>query len=186
MAPRGENGFGSTDPTTPLVLGCAAVGALAMALGVGAYLLLARPTSPTGVAAPPVPMPMPMPLPAPATALAPESPPAPAPPAPLADPPPPIEGAIPREAIRAAVQRHLSEVRRCYEDALARDPTLEARVVAHFVVGTDGSVRSASVDGADDVVLTTCIASRVRTWAFPAPEGGALVTVHYPFVLSPE
>jgi hypothetical protein len=84
------------------------------------------------------------------------------------------------------IRRQLGGVQRCYEDSLTSHPEVvgDVRIVAHFIIGADGRVTTATVDGSDDTVLTTCVAVRVRSWEFPAPAGGGVVGVNYPFVLS--
>ncbi len=185
MPMRGEREHGESSPMVPLMVGCAVLTALLAAVGLGGYFLIARRmvgySSAAGRAVTPLP---------PAPIVAPPSLPEPAPDparAPLIEPSADgteIEGALLREVIARVVRRHLAQVQRCYEIELRADPALTARVVAHFTIDATGSVSAASADGSDDVALTTCIAAAVRTWTFPAPEGGGVVTVNYPFVLS--
>jgi len=179
MADRGERGGESGSPTGPLMLiGCAAFVLLLAGLGVGAFMFLAggatrRPSVPaTTIAVPPSTPPPRLPpavsAPSPAPSAAPNA----------------IPGALPADVIRRVVRAHIGQVQRCYEDRLATDPTLTARVMAHFTIAADGSVSEVSVDGSDDTILTTCIGAEVRSWTFPAPTGGGVVTVNYPFVFS--
>lgn len=209
MANRGERAPERSDAMLPIALGCAAL-MVVMCGGGGlvAYAYLRAVDQASGiigatapiVPATPVAVPTPAPvLPAPVSA--------PEPPAtdvghggsgfydPSATPDPDpqavtihegaeVSGALSPEVIRRVVLRHIAEVRGCYEHALATDPGLTARVVAHFTIGPDGRVTAATVDGSSDAALTTCIASRVRAWVFPTPAGGGTVRVNYPFVLT--
>ena len=110
-----------------------------------------------------------------ATCLYPDSPP------PSADP---SRGLLSREAIRREIRRHIEEVRACYEERLRARPRLAGRVVASFVVGPTGRVASVDMVGQlEDEYVRRCIAHRVQSWRFPAPEGGDVVGVNYPFVL---
>jgi TonB family protein len=97
-----------------------------------------------------------------------------------------VRGSLDRAVIQRIVRRHVNEVRFCYERELARTPDLAGRVDVQFVVGPTGRVQSASVSrstlGNDDV--ESCIATAVRRWTFPAPEGGGIVAVTYPFVFN--
>lgn len=90
------------------------------------------------------------------------------------------------EAIRRVVVRNLGQVRRCYETALAEVPTAEGRVAVRWVIGGEGAVLASTVtdNGTGSAGLGECVANAVRRWQFPAPEGGGVVTVNYPFDLS--
>jgi outer membrane biosynthesis protein TonB len=77
-------------------------------------------------------------------------------------------------------------IRRCYEDALARNPAIAGRVSVRFVVAEDGWVRRARVerDETGDSAFAECVARQLVGLAYPAPDGGP-VTVIYPFTFSP-
>jgi TonB family protein len=96
-----------------------------------------------------------------------------------------VRGSLSREAIRRVVRQHLNEVRFCYEQGLIERPDLGGRVTVSFVVSGTGSVQSASI--ASSTITSPrvegCIASAVRRWTFPAPDGASVVLVTYPFVL---
>jgi TonB family protein len=96
-----------------------------------------------------------------------------------------VRGSLPREVIAAVVRRHLGEVRFCYESRLAAEPALEGRVTVQLTIGPDGAVTSSRVTGdtTGSADLGACIAAAVSRWTFPAPEGGGIVIVNYPFVL---
>ena len=48
------------------------------------------------------------------------------------------------------------------------------------------SVQTASITDSTlhDAAVEQCIVTRVRTWTFPAPDGGGVVAVEYPFVFT--
>jgi hypothetical protein len=98
---------------------------------------------------------------------------------------PQIRGALSKEAIRRVVHRHLNEVRYCYEEGLRARPDLQGRVGVRFVVAPDGAVKIAARASSDlgDARVEQCIVDAVRRWTFPAPDGGGLVIVTYPFSL---
>lgn len=98
-----------------------------------------------------------------------------------------VAGLLSPEAIRAVVQQGLAQVGACYEAALARDAAARGRVVVRFVIGGDGAVLRAGVAAAPEPLQTAaaCIAQATRAWRFPAPTGGGVVTVNYPFNLAP-
>jgi TonB family protein len=95
-----------------------------------------------------------------------------------------VRGSLSKEAIRRTIQRRLNEVRFCYEQELAGRPDLSGRVQVKFVIAPDGAVQAAAVQSSTLAATRaeTCIAQAVRRWSFPAPEGGGVVVVSYPFV----
>jgi Ca-activated chloride channel family protein len=99
-----------------------------------------------------------------------------------------VVGSLSSEVIRRIILRDLNRFRYCYERALARDPTLQGRVVLDLVIGADGLVDAAT--GRDETLgaadVASCIADAGRRLEFPAIDGGGTVEVHYPFVFSPD
>jgi TonB family protein len=88
--------------------------------------------------------------------------------------------------IQRVVRRHMNEIRYCYERELVRDPTLRGTVRLSFVIGPDGRVVSATAERGDlPEGVTSCVVAAVRRWTFPAPDGGGVVAVTYPFVFTP-
>lgn len=78
-------------------------------------------------------------------------------------------------------------VRRCYLAGLARDPSLRGRVNVKLVVDADGWVRVVRVASSElaDPSVAACVANELVGLQYPAPEGGARITVIYPFDLVP-
>lgn len=96
-----------------------------------------------------------------------------------------VVGSLSKEVIRRVIRRHINEVRFCYERALSQRPDLQGRVSVRFVISASGSVQSSSNAGSSlgNATVESCIVSAVRRWTFPAPEGGGIVVVTYPFML---
>ena len=95
----------------------------------------------------------------------------------------PPGGSLSADVIRTVVRAHLGEVRQCYEEQLATNPTLEGTVRVRWVIEADGHVRMATLDGSElGGAVACCVLGAVISWEFPAPEGG-LVSVTYPFTL---
>lgn len=96
-----------------------------------------------------------------------------------------VRGSLSKEVIRRVIQRHLNEVRFCYEQQLNARPDLHGRVVVNFIISPTGAVQGSAVQESDmgSPPVENCIATAVRRWSFPAPEGGGIVIVNYPFVL---
>jgi TonB family protein len=96
-------------------------------------------------------------------------------------------GNLDKEIIRRIVRRHLNEVKYCYDQALVRQPKLEGRLVAQFTIAGTGqviaSVRQSSTLGAPAAEM--CVVNAIKRWQFPAPMGGGLAIVTYPFTFSP-
>ena len=99
-----------------------------------------------------------------------------------------VRGSLSREVIRRVIRRHINEVRFCYEQELNSRPDLEGRVQVSFIISPTGAVQSASVGAStiSNARVEGCIVQAVRRWTFPAPDGGGVVGVNYPFVLSSE
>ena len=96
-----------------------------------------------------------------------------------------VGGGLDRNEIAAVIQRHISEVRFCYEQGLQQKPKLSGRLSMDFMIGPNGSVSVAKVNNSslDHVPVENCIRNRLRTWNFPKPDGGVTVKVTYPFIL---
>ena len=96
-----------------------------------------------------------------------------------------VRGSLSREVIRRVIQRHINEVRFCYEQQLNQNPELSGRVSVEFVISPSGAVQSSAIQQSTlgSSPVESCISSAVRRWAFPAPDGGGIVMVTYPFML---
>jgi TonB family protein len=96
-----------------------------------------------------------------------------------------VRGSLSREVIRRVIRRHINEVRFCYEQELTARPDLAGRVTVSFIIAATGAVQTASVANStlSNARVEQCIVTAVRRWTFPAPDGGGIVGVNYPFVL---
>jgi len=97
-----------------------------------------------------------------------------------------VSGRLPPEVIQRIVRQNFGRFRMCYEQGLGRNPNLEGRVVARFVIGRDGAVSNVSNGGSDipDSGVVSCVISAYYGLSFPTPEDG-IVTVSYPIMFSP-
>lgn len=100
---------------------------------------------------------------------------------------PSVRGSLDKEIIRRIVRRHLNEVKFCYEEELTRHPALAGRIVVQFMIARNGQVLSSLLQSSSmkNAAVERCTVQAVRRWEFPAPQGGGLVTVTYPFSLTP-
>ncbi len=97
-----------------------------------------------------------------------------------------VRGSLSREVIRRVIRRHINEVRFCYEQQLNARPDLEGRVMVSFIISPTGAVQTASVGNSTihNAAVEGCVIQAVRRWTFPAPDGGGVVGVNYPFMLN--
>jgi hypothetical protein len=96
-----------------------------------------------------------------------------------------VEGGLDREEIAAVIQRHLGQIRFCYEQGLQVKPNLNGRVAIRFFINASGTVSTANVSNTSlhSGAVEGCITSALKGWKFPEPRGGVIVKVTYPFVL---
>src|SRR5690606_17983359 len=97
-----------------------------------------------------------------------------------------VSGRLPAEVIQRIVRQNYGRFRMCYEQGLGRNPNLEGRVAARFVIGRDGSVSNVGNGGSDlpDSSTVSCVISAFYGLTFPQPEDG-IVTVIYPIMFQP-
>lgn len=90
------------------------------------------------------------------------------------------------EVIQQVVRAHFGDFRACYEAGLARNRDLTGRVDIAFVIGRDGSVSNAVLNGntLPDCSVGRCIAKAFEKLSFPPPRGD-VVSVSYPIMLTP-
>jgi len=95
-------------------------------------------------------------------------------------------GGLTAEEINRVVKARAGVFRACYQHELNRSPGLGGKLVVHFVIGGDGTVKTAKTAGGsslrnDDV--ENCVTSNIMRLKFPAKGGQA--NVNYPFVFQP-
>ncbi len=96
-----------------------------------------------------------------------------------------IEGGLDSAQIAEVIQRHLGQIRNCYEQGLQSAPGLNGRIAIKFAINGSGKVSAADVTSSSlhSENIESCIVSHLKTWPFPKPRGGVIVKVNYPFVL---
>lgn len=92
---------------------------------------------------------------------------------------PTLLGSVSREQLRKAAAEGTERMRRCHEDALATNPTLEGRVFVEVVVAKNGSVSVAQDGGSSlpDGTVNRCVADVVKSLTFPAVDVEAIAFV---------
>ena len=97
-----------------------------------------------------------------------------------------VSGRLAPELIQRIVRSNYGRFRLCYEQGLARNPSLEGRVVVRFLIDQSGSVAHAANSGSTlpDSQVVQCVVQAFPRLSFPEVEGGT-VTVVYPILFSP-
>jgi hypothetical protein len=95
-----------------------------------------------------------------------------------------VSGRLPPEVIQRIVRQNYGRFRACYQASLQTNPNLSGRVVASFIIGRDGTVKSVSGGGdLPDSGVISCVTRSFYGLTFPQPDGG-IVRVTYPIVFS--
>ena len=94
-----------------------------------------------------------------------------------------FKGKLSAAMIRKVMKSHNKAIQGCYETELAKDDSLNGKLMVSFIIGEDGKVLAAEMksDGVGSAALAECVLQRVGAMGFPAPTGGA-VKVSYPIV----
>lgn len=98
-------------------------------------------------------------------------------------------GVLDKEAIRGAIAATKPKIAACYESALAHDPDLQGSIAVEFTIEAvdgGGTVTAGEVNQTDmnAPFFEACVLKQVVDVPFPAPEGGGVVKVTYPFNFS--
>lgn len=88
-----------------------------------------------------------------------------------------------KEEVDRVVKARAGVFKACYQKELNRQPGLGGKLVIHFVIAADGSVKNASTQGGTlrNDGVESCVKSNIMRLKFPA-KGGAIV--NYPFVFT--
>ena len=97
-----------------------------------------------------------------------------------------ILGALDKSIIDRIVKQHLAKIRYCYQKELNKNPKLFGKLVVKFVIAKDGSVSTATTKASTlgNPIVEKCVNARFMRMRFPAPKGGGIVIVSYPFVFN--
>ena len=88
--------------------------------------------------------------------------------------------------LETALQFRVKQAHRCYDNALAQDPTLRGKVTVAVRIGANGQVCSSGVASNDMASpnVATCVTGYFRGANFPSPKGGC-VDVNIPINFVP-
>ncbi len=94
-----------------------------------------------------------------------------------------VLGGLTADEVGRIVRRHWNEMKYCYEKELNKDPNLAGTVKLAWVINPVGFVASAQIaeSSLNNANAEACMVANVRRWKFPAPRGGGIVNVTYPF-----
>ncbi len=100
---------------------------------------------------------------------------------------PVVLGALDRSTIQTVIRRHLPAVKACYQRELQQSPSLQGKVTIKMVISSAGAVSTAEVEASTlgNTTVGACLTRVAKGMTFPAPQGGGIVIVRYPFVFSP-
>lgn len=96
-------------------------------------------------------------------------------------------GNVDRADIDRVVKKNLTRIRHCYQRELQKSPDLGGKVKVKFVIGADGTVKSAvtSTTTLGSPAAENCINHVFDTMVFPQPKGGGTAIISYPFLFAP-
>ncbi|CAN5863011.1 hypothetical protein BH11MYX3_BH11MYX3_24530 [soil metagenome] len=98
---------------------------------------------------------------------------------------PSAQGDLEKSEIKRVFRGQLATLTACYDAQLAKDPGLRGTVTVQFFVAPTGVVIASAANGMDPVVAS-CVATALKTFAFPKPKGGGGVQVNYPLRFRPK
>ena len=99
---------------------------------------------------------------------------------------PDVSGSLDKRVIQRIVRQHTGELRACYERELAKVKGLNGKVTMNWFVSADGSVTKVFVKETTmkNKNVENCMKNSIQHWRFPAPKGGGMCSVIYPFDFS--
>lgn len=97
-----------------------------------------------------------------------------------------ILGSLDKAEIDRVIKGHLAAIRHCYQRELQRRPDMSGKLSVRFVIAKDGSVSQATTRSSslESPAVESCVNERILRLGFPAPRGGGIVIVTYPFVFA--
>lgn len=98
-----------------------------------------------------------------------------------------IVGPITQDEFAALVKPKLPDFQKCYEVALAKDPSLSGRFAMRFEIGKTGALIRLSQEGTDmaDLDMFRCVLRAGSTVSFPAKKEKMTIAV-YPLMFMPK
>lgn len=93
-------------------------------------------------------------------------------------------GGLDRPDIARVMRRNEARFKYCYERQLQANPNLQGKLTIRFRIAPNGQVAGVGIDSStlEDSAVESCVSKVTRTLSFPAPRGGGVVEVSYPFI----
>ena len=100
---------------------------------------------------------------------------------------PTVTGPLSTHIVQKIVSSHTSELRECYENALAHNNTLAGEVTLSWTNDTFGHAKEASIEAStlNDQNIEQCLLETVSRWRFPDIKSLDLVKIKYPISFMP-
>lgn len=97
-----------------------------------------------------------------------------------------IEGSRNGEEVIAMAMRDAESLRKCYEDRLAKDDSLEGEVAIRVFISAEGNVDDALINNSKlkDHRVGTCMLRAAKKWKLPEDPSGAPSRVTVPVVFA--
>lgn len=89
-----------------------------------------------------------------------------------------------KDEIARVIRSALPRFKFCYEKELQADPNLAGKAAVYFTIAPNGAVAEAGLreSSLDNQKVESCLSQVMRSLKFPAPKGGGVVIVTYPFI----
>ena len=93
-------------------------------------------------------------------------------------------GGLDKDVVARVIKRYWAQIKYCYEKELSKNPNLYGKIAVKFTISGNGSVSEAEIEQTEmnNAAVEECIIRNIKRWVFPAPKGGGIVVVRYPFI----
>ena len=93
-------------------------------------------------------------------------------------------GGLDKDVVARVIKRYWAQIKYCYEKELSKNPNLYGKIAVKFTISGSGSVSDAEIEQTEmnNAAVEDCIIRNIKRWMFPAPKGGGIVVVRYPFI----
>lgn len=99
-----------------------------------------------------------------------------------------VPGGLDKGVIDETVKKALPDISGCYDAEVKKaKKEISGSVSMKFTISPDGKVSEAKVAESTlkNEAIETCLANVIKATPFPAPAGGGVVEVSYPFAFAP-
>jgi TonB family protein len=95
-----------------------------------------------------------------------------------------VSGGLDKDVIAQYIKTQLGQILYCYERQLSATPDLFGKISVKFTIAESGNVNTQSIltSSLKNLPVENCVLGKIAKWKFPAPQGGMLVQVTYPFL----